>query len=362
VQPREATLTAIVGLMAMFAPAAAQTSAPTSFDALNRELQQLFSDAQSRLVRAQVPIHISTEHPLFKWRLQLDPKLRQQLDAARERGEALRLFVEPNPATTNPSTNAVEGDPNAPRIPLPPPTAVINVEYVGLVLNDRGDVLLPLYIEEESLKVPLAVSLDDRSATTARVIATDDKARLTVVRLARPAGRAVRFAPRRPVMGSLMLMVSPTRRQARLAIWAGGQDDNAILFDRRGDVAGIVRNGHVLHATTLAPLVEQLVTIGQVRRPRLGATIQDVPLDNPQRLQHPALGSKPAARVVRIERGSAAESAGLRPGDLILLLGGEAVEDVQIFAAAIALQRGPTEMRVLREGEEITLTVDLQPR
>jgi S1-C subfamily serine protease len=74
------------------------------------------------------------------------------------------------------------------------------------------------------------------------------------------------------------------------------------------------------------------------------------------------IGSRPAAKVELIERDSAADKAGLQVGDLILSLGGDPVNDLPHFAAAIANQSGDTEMKILRDGQEQTLTVDLQPR
>jgi S1-C subfamily serine protease len=343
------------------------TSPRPALESFDRELQTLFADAQSRIVRVQVPVYISTDHPLFRWRAQLDPRLREQI----ARGEAPRLYVEP---TTAPSTTPSAGPATAPgatqatqpdsqRVPLPPATVVLNVEYVGLVLNDRGDVLLPLHIDRASLNGrPLSVSLDDGSATSAQVVAADPKTSLTVVRLDAPLGEPVRFARQRPAMGSLVLMISPARRAARLAVWAGGQDDNAILFNRDGDVAGIVRNGHGLYTSTLTPIIEQLLAGQEIRRAVLGVKIREVPPDDDRRQQQTALGSRPAARVEDVLPDSAAARGGLLPGDLILMLAGEPVEDVVTFAAAIANRRGRTELLILRDGEERTVAVDLQPK
>ncbi|MEO6434333.1 MAG: PDZ domain-containing protein, partial [Tepidisphaeraceae bacterium] len=212
------------------------------------------------------------------------------------------------------------------------------------------------------LKGPLSVSVDEQAATTATVINADTKTSLTLIRLDMPAGKPVKFAPRRPAMGSVVLMISPARRAARLAVWAGGQDDNAILFNRDGEVAGIIRNGHGLYTSTLMPVIEQLLTGEPVRRAELGVKIREVASDDPRRVQQPALGSRSAAMVEEVLPQSAAAVAGLQVGDLILALAGEPVEGVATFAAAIANRRGRTEMVILRDGEERKIIVDLQPR
>ena len=119
------------------------------------------------------------------------------------------------------------------------------------MLNDRGDVLLPLEIDPAYLKGrALSVGFDDSLGDRRRAGGRGSQARLTVVRLdaavqASPSVRA--RAPSRR-WGRSVLMISPARRAARVAVWAGGQDDNAILFNRDGEVAGILRNGHGLHA------------------------------------------------------------------------------------------------------------------
>src|SRR5436190_4973019 len=74
---------------------AAQTSLP-SLAALDHDTRELLGDVNARLVRVQVPVRIPIDHPLVKWRAQLDPKLREKLDAARARGESPRLYVEPS--------------------------------------------------------------------------------------------------------------------------------------------------------------------------------------------------------------------------------------------------------------------------
>jgi S1-C subfamily serine protease len=181
------------------------------------------------------------------------------------------------------------------------------------------------------------------------------------VRLAEPAGEAARFSKSRPSPGSIMLMLSPTRRQARLGLWTGpGQEENAIVVDRAGRVAAIVRNGQALYPTAFAPVVEQLLAGGVVRRAQLGVQIMAVRGDDPQRMQVKELGARPAARVVDVLAGSVAAKAGIRAGDLILSLAGEAVEDIPTFAAALANKSGPTELLVLRDGQPRKIVVDLK--
>jgi S1-C subfamily serine protease len=162
-------------------------------------------------------------------------------------------------------------------------------------------------------------------------------------------------------MGSTVLILSLTRRSARLAIWAGGQDESGILFTAGGDVGGIVRNGHTLFPATFMPIVEQLLTTGEVRRAKLGILIHEVPLDDPQRMKfRRALGARTAVQVEEVLADSAAARAGLQRGDVILALAEEPVSDTPTFAAALGNRRGRTELSIVRDGEQLKVAVDLQ--
>ena len=353
-------LPAVWVVLSASALVSAQATRP-SLNGLDSDVQQLFRDAQQRIVRVTVPITLPTrvleqEHPLTKWGGQLDPALRQKLEVARARGEPIRVFIERRPATsTAPSAQTGESS----RIPFPA-TTVVNAEFLGLVLNKTGDVLVPLYIDRAYLQSPLRVALDDRRMTSAIVVGADRQTSLSVIRLNQPAGEPVRFADSKLAAGSVVLSLSPTRRTARLSVWSGG-DENSVVVNTGGEIAAIVRNGHTLYPRTFMPIVEQLLSDNHtVRRAQLGVYIRDVANEDSQRGKLALLGARAAARVEDIEENSVAHRAGLQVGDLIIGLGNEPIEDVVSFAAAIANRRGKTDLRIIREGKEQTIAVDLQ--
>jgi S1-C subfamily serine protease len=76
--------------------------------------------------------------------------------------------------------------------------------------------------------------------------------------------------------------------------------------------------------------------------------------------QQPGPGARSAMRIDQVIAHSAADKAGLRPGDVVLAIGSDAVRDLPSFAAAIAARNGPTELQILRDKTVITVTVDLQ--
>jgi hypothetical protein len=255
----------------------------------------------------------------------------------------------------------VQVSPESNLIPLPSGNATLHVEFTGLILNREGDVLLPVFIDPAYAQSPLIVNVDGRQATTARVTGADRLTALTIVRLAEPAGEVAKFSKVRPSPGSILLVISPTRRQARLGVWTGAAEgDNAIAITREGRVAAIVRNGHALYPATFAPIVDQLLAGGVVRRASLGVQIMAVRAEDPQRVQMKELGGRSAARIVEVLADSAAAKAGLQAGDIILSLAGESIEDIPTFAAALANKSGPTELMILRDGEPRKIVVDLK--
>jgi hypothetical protein len=225
-----------------------------------------------------------------------------------------------------------------------------------MILSARGDVLLPMYLNATDLPGELPVSLGDEKATTARLRATDRLTGLTIVRMTDPAGTPAKFAATQPASGSVVLLIAATRREAQLAVWTGEQPpkQSGVIIDAAGEVAGIVRNGHSLFAPAFAPVVEQLLSIGEVRRAELGMKIAEV------ELQGGAAHS--AARVMEVLPDSAASQGGVRSEDVILSLAGQPVADIPTFAAALANRTGRTELRVLRGGKDQTLLLDLETR
>ncbi len=345
-----ATMTAPAGFAQTTRSSTTTTPQPAHplLAALDQECQQLYQQAESRMVRVMVPVPV----PVDEFLARVEPRVRAQLKA-----NSPRLFVQA------PATQSVQVAPQSNLIPLPSANATMNVEFAGLILNQKGDVLLPLFIDPAFVQSSLVVNVDGRRATTARVVGADRLTALTIVRLAEPAGEDAKFTRARPALGALMLMVSPTQRAARLGMWTGsgaGEDENAIVINREGRVAALMRNGHALYPSTFAPIIDQLLAAGVVRRAQLGVQITAVRADDPLRVQMKQLGARPAARVVDVLEESAAAKGGLQPGDLILSLGGEAVEDIPTFAAAMANKNGPTELHILRGGEARTIVVDLK--
>ncbi len=128
------------------------------------------------------------------------------------------------------------------------------------------------------------------------------------------------------------------------------------LVDSRGRVVGInsailargggnIGIGFAVPSNIARAVMDQLIATGRVDRGRLGIVIQTVTPDIAASVDLPrAVG----AIVARVDPGSAAERAGLRPGDVITAVDGRPVESSSDLRARIGL---------IRVGARVTLTV-----
>jgi S1-C subfamily serine protease len=123
---------------------------------------------------------------------------------------------------------------------------------------------------------------------------------------------------------------------------------NSQIVSPTGGNIGI---GFAIPANMARSVAEQLIKSGQVRRGYLGVTIQAVTSDMAANL-----GLKDVRGVIvnNIERGSPAERAGLKQGDVITVINGVQIEDGNGLRNIVA-SAGPgaeVTMTVLRDGRE----------
>jgi Do/DeqQ family serine protease len=141
------------------------------------------------------------------------------------------------------------------------------------------------------------------------------------------------------------------------------------LVNLRGELIGIntailapgggnVGIGFAIPVNMVAQLIEQLVKYGEVRRGQLGVTVQDL---TPQLSQAFGISNNQGAVIAQVMPNSAAASAGLKAGDVVVALNDKPVRNSGALRNAIGLLPAGEQMKldILRDGRPITITAKI---
>jgi Do/DeqQ family serine protease len=126
---------------------------------------------------------------------------------------------------------------------------------------------------------------------------------------------------------------------------------NTAILGPSGSSAGI---GFAVPSNMVRTVMEQIIRFGEVRRGRVGVVTQDMTHELAQSL---AAGSADGAVVVKIEPGSPADKAGLKPRDIVTGINGKPVRgsaDLRNRMGLIPVGE-EAELRVQRGGRLLTL-------
>jgi serine protease Do len=130
---------------------------------------------------------------------------------------------------------------------------------------------------------------------------------------------------------------------------------NSQILSPSGGNIGI---GFAIPSNMTRTVSEQLINKGRVRRGQLGVVVQGVTEEMAQ-----SLGLKEARGVIvnSVQKGSAAEKAGVKQGDVITAFNGNPVGDANELRNLVAATQPGTDAQVtlLRDGREQQLTVTL---
>ena len=131
---------------------------------------------------------------------------------------------------------------------------------------------------------------------------------------------------------------------------------NSAIYSQSGGSVGI---GFAIPSNIAKKAAKEIVNQGKVTRAGIGAVIQSM---NPQMAQSFGLSDTNGALISSVKPGSAAQRAGLKPGDIILKVGGRQVVDSgDLVSKLFAYNPGDkVEFTILREGTTLTLPVTLQ--
>jgi Do/DeqQ family serine protease len=138
---------------------------------------------------------------------------------------------------------------------------------------------------------------------------------------------------------------------------------NAASFNPQGSGAGNIGLGFAIPVNLAREVMRQLMAYGEVRRGSLGIDPQDI---TPELASQLKLGSVRGALVARVYRGSPAEAAGIRPGDIVTQANGERIDNaVSLHNLEGLLPVGQAvRLELLRDGEKLSVqaTLKAQPK
>src|SRR5690606_22049004 len=121
---------------------------------------------------------------------------------------------------------------------------------------------------------------------------------------------------------------------------------NSAIFSPSGGNVGI---GFAIPVDLAGNVMQQLLAFGEVRRGSLGVESQDIDAELAALL---SLQSRRGAVITRVYTDSPAASAGLLPGDVVVEIAGQRIDNQQALHNTEGLLPvgEPVRVRVLREG------------
>ncbi len=279
--------------------------------------------------------------------------------------------------------------PDGPEVPEHGDTLLMRGAGSGFIVSADGYILTNAHVLEGADEV--TVRLTDRREFPAKVVGADARTDVAVIKIEGRELHVVRIAERPPRSGEWVLaigspfglentatagIVSSTARavsgelavpfiQTDVAVNPG--NSGGPLFNLDGEVIGMnsmifSETGGYMGISFAVPIDlamdvrAQLVDTGHVVRGRIGVAVQDVDADLARSL---GLDRPHGALVSIVEKGGPAARAGVKPGDVIVLVGQAAVEQRADLSNAIARIAPGREMplRIWRGGRALDLQV-----
>jgi Do/DeqQ family serine protease len=258
----------------------------------------------------------------------------------------------------------------------------------GVVVSSEGYILTNFHVVEAADEIEVASN--DGRKFKARVVGTDSESDLAVLRIPADAGLLpITFAaPDSLRVGDVVLaignpfgvgqtvtsgIVSALGRshlgintfenfiQTDAAINPG--NSGGALTDSNGNLVGIntaiysqnggsMGIGFAIPVSLARNVMEQIIRTGSVTRGWIGVEVQEI---TPELAESFRMPSVTGALIAGVVRGSPADKAGIRPGDVLLAIGGKPVKDAENMLELIAALEPGRSARIglRRDGKEI---------
>lgn len=266
----------------------------------------------------------------------------------------------------------------------------------GVIVSEYGLILTNHHVIEAADEIQVA--LPDGKTLAAEVVGTDPETDLAVLRVTHKGLPAVTFAKAENLrVGDVVLaignpfgvgqtvtmgIVSALGRshlgintfenyiQTDAAINPGNSGGalvdaggnlvgiNTAIFSRSGGSLGI---GFAIPVSIARQVMEQIVAHGAVTRGWVGIEVQEI---TPEIAESFRLKSTEGALIAGVLRGGPADRAGIRPGDVLIAVGGKPVRDSSSLLNLIAvLPPGKVaQLRLIRDQVEMQLMVAVEKR
>ncbi len=257
----------------------------------------------------------------------------------------------------------------------------------GVVIDTRGYILTNNHVVDSADEV--TVNFLDGKSVPGKVVGTDPKSDLAVVKVEGVAVKAAKFANSdklevgewvvaigNPLGLDHTVTVGVVSAKGRYGFQQGQYEDfiqtdasinpgnsGGPLVDLDGNVVGIntmiagmgTGIGFAVPSAMAQPIAEQLIASGRVRRPYLGIVMQDLTPELQRSLGTTA--PHKGALVNQVEPGSPADKAGIKPGDLIVDVDGAAVDGSKAVQRNVLKGRvgQALQIGIYRDGSQIKL-------
>ena len=264
----------------------------------------------------------------------------------------------------------------------------------GVILTEDGYIATCAHVVDGAKSVK--VTLNDDTSYDATIVGTDKKNDIAIIKIdAKDLTPAVVGDSETLTVGSEVIAIGNPLGELRGTATAGIisatnrtievegqamtliQTDAAIspgnsgggLFDATGKLIGIVNAkvsdsraeglGFAIPVNSVLDEISDLLNYGYVKgRAYLGVSTQDVTLRSRDRMWYYSQGTR-CVLVEKVVTGSAAEQAGIQPGDLILKLEDKQIASGDDLSAAIGAYKpgDKATLTIQRDGQELTVEV-----
>jgi len=268
----------------------------------------------------------------------------------------------------------------------------------GVIVSEDGYILTNHHVIESVDQIEVALA--DARKVRARVVGADPETDLAVLKIELEKLPSITFArPEQLRVGDIVLAIGNpfgVGQTVTLGIVSGLgrshlgittfenfiQTDAAInpgnsggaLVDASGNLVGIntaiysqtggsMGIGYAIPVSIARQVMEQIVEKGSVTRGWIGVGVQDITAELAQSFK---LSAARGVLITQVERGSPADKAGMKPGDILLAVNDRAVADTTTMLNLIAsLQPGQqAAIRLTRNqaGIDLSVTIGRRPR